>query len=377
MGLPEGSVSTGGFCRARKRLPLDMVSTLVQASGKLIAENVPESWLWKGRRVLLVDGTTALMPDTPDNQAVYPQQSTQKAGLGFPICRILGVICLSSGAVLDASIGRYKGEGGDEQKLLRNVQQTFRMGDLILGDAFFGTCFLLASLHERKIDAVFEQHGARKRVTEFRKGRRIGTRDHLIVLSKPKVKPDWMSEKAYDEVPEEITIRELKAGKKTIITTMLTSAQAEKHELKSLYKQRRHVELDLRNIKTTLGVEKLSCKTPEMNQKEIWVYFLVYNLIRIVMAQAAFLAEMLPRQLSFKHSLQLWNAWGQRVCGEMCPDNEYVLFELMAKKRVGNRPNRNEPRTVKQRPKALPLLMIPRRDAQAEIRKNGHPKKAK
>ena len=128
------------------------------------------------------------MPDTEENQATYPQQGGQKPGLGFPICRLVGVICLSSGAVLNASIGRYKGKGSDEQSLLRLILDTFDTGDLILGDAFYGTYFLLASLRERGIDAVFEQMGARKRVTDFRKGKRLGVKDprvlHTISLAK-------------------------------------------------------------------------------------------------------------------------------------------------------------------------------------------------
>ncbi len=119
--LPTVSTATGGYCRARQRLPLTMVSGLVCQTGKLINSQVPEQWSWQGRRVHLIDGTTVTMPDTEENQAVYPQQSSQKPGLGFPICRLVGVICLSSGAVLNASIGQFKGKGAGEQSVLRNI----------------------------------------------------------------------------------------------------------------------------------------------------------------------------------------------------------------------------------------------------------------
>lgn len=140
-GLPPVSTTTGGYCRARQRLPLPMVSELVCRTGELINSQIPGIWRWQGRRVHLIDGTTVTMPDTAENQAVYPQQNGQKPGLGFPICRLVGVICLSSGAVLNASIGRYKGKGSDEQSLLRNIIDTFNTGDLVLGDAFYGTFF--------------------------------------------------------------------------------------------------------------------------------------------------------------------------------------------------------------------------------------------
>ena len=143
------STTTGGYCRARQRLPLSMISELVSRAGELIDNQVPEQWLWKGKHVHLIDGTSVTMPDTLENQAEYPQQKAQKPGLGFPICRIVGVISLSSGAILNASIGRFKGKGSDEQSLLRHVLDTFKTDDLVLGDAFYGTYFLLASLIDR------------------------------------------------------------------------------------------------------------------------------------------------------------------------------------------------------------------------------------
>ena len=246
-----------------------------------------------------------------------------------------------------------------------------------MGDAFFGTYFLLASLYARKIDAVFEQFGARKRVADFRKGKRLGPKDHLVELAKPKRKPDWMTQEHYDAAPEHLTIRELKVIGKLIITTLLSSKAFPKNELNALYKKRWHVEVDFRNIKTTLGMETLSCKTPEMAEKEMWVYLLAYNLIRLLMAQSALLANILPRQLSFKHTVQLWIAWCQQAQSVCSQSDEGVLFILMAQNTVGNRPGRVEPRAVKRRPKAFPLLMEKRKNARKRIIDNGHPKKLK
>ncbi len=231
--------------------------------------------------------------------AAYPQPSSQKPGLGFPQCRLVGIICLASGAVLNTAMGPCKGKGSDEQSLLRSILDTLESGDILLGDAFYATYFLLC----------------------------------------PK--------------------------------------QTSKVALKRLYRDRWHIELDLRNIKTTLGMEKLSCLTPGMIEKEIWVYLLAYNLIRLLMCQSALSADLLPRQLSFKHTLQLWVAWRQSGVG--CDDDKKLanLFILIAQQKVGDRPRRIEPRAIKQRPKPFPLLMKRRQIAREEVRKNGHPKKLK
>jgi hypothetical protein len=374
-GLPSISTATGGYCRARKRLSADMISALVRCTEERIYNQLSEKWLWRGKRVCMVDGTTVTLPDTPENQAKYPQVGGQKEGLGFPICRIVGITCLASGAILNAAYGKTKGKGSSEQTLIREICSTFNEGDLVLGDAFYSTYFFLAWLIGHGIDGVFEQHGARKKVVDFSAGQRLGTKDHIITYSKPK-KPYWMSEADYALAPNDINIRELKVGGKVLITTMLCAKEVEKTELKKLYKKRWHVELDLRDIKTTMGMETLSCKTPEMIEKELWVYFLAYNLIRLLMSQSALLSKVLPRQLSFKHTLQLWGSWLQ--CGVIfCEENSLQLLTLIAQQKVANRPGRVEPRAVKRRPKPMPLLTKKRAEARAEIIKFGHPKKLK
>ena len=376
-GLPQCSTHTGAYCRARNRLPLDMVSTLARYTGRQIAARAPDAWHWRGRPVRLVDGTTVTLPDTPANQAAYPQSHNQKPGLGFPLCRIVGLVCLGSGAVLNAAIGGYSGKGSDEQSLLRTLLDTLERGDLLLGDAFYATYFLLCELRARGIDAVFEQYGSRQRTTDFRLGRRLGVRDHLLVITKPVRKLPWMRQADYDRAPQYITVRELRTGHKTLVTTLLCPKQTSKATLKALYKDRWHVELDLRNIKTTLGMAHLSCRTPTMAAKEIWVYLLAYNLIRLMMAQAARLADRLPRQLSFKHTVQLWIAWTEQGHGAPDDGKRYALFVLIAQQRVGERPGRIEPRALKRRLNNYPLLTKPRAQAREIVRIHGHPKKLK
>jgi hypothetical protein len=254
---------------------------------------------------------------------------------------------------------------------------TLEQNSVLVGDAFYATYFLLCALRERGIDAVFEQHGSRQRTTDFRRGQRLGQRDHLIVLQKPVLQPGWMSDAVYEQAPASLTVRELRTGGKTLVTTLLCAKQTSKDDLKQLYRDRWHVELDLRNIKTTLGMEHLSCLRPDMAIKEMWVYLLAYNLIRLLMAQAAYFTHRLPRQLSFKHTVQIGIALPQYRDLILHDDKRCILFELIAQQRVGDRPHRVEPRAVKRRPKTYPLLTKPRNIARALIRKYGHPAKLK
>ena len=366
------SPNTGAYCLARQKLPLPLLTQLTVKIGEIISQNTPPQWKWFGRSVRLVDGTTVSMPDTVKLQEIYPQPKSQKEGLGFPLCRLLAVSCLYTGVILNASMGPCKGKGSDEKSLLRDVLDTFENGDVVVGDAFFGSYFLLVEMMSRGVDVLFEQLGSRKSTTDFGKGVTLGKKDHLVDFNKPKKKPDWMSQKAYDDAPEKITIRELQVGQKILITTMLLAKDYPKKALKALYKQRWHVEVDFRNLKTTLGLVVLSCKTPKMCQKEMWVYFLANNLIRLLMAQAAVEHNLLPRQLSFKHTVQIWNTYS--LLKKALDDS---MFALVAKRSVGNRPGRMEPRAVKRRPKPYKLLMIPRAEAKQEIMINGHQKKMK
>ena len=329
------------------------------------------------RTFIIIELRKGCVPFIPANQALYPQPRSQKPGLGFPLCWMVGIVCLGSGAVLNAATGQYRGKGGDEQSLLRSILDTLERGGVLVGDAYYATYFLLGTLCERGIDAVFEQYGSRQRTTDFRCGQRLGQRDHLIVLEKPAIKPDWMSQADYEQAPDTLTVRELRTGGKILVTTLLCPKNTSKSDLKSLYRSRWHVELDLRNIKTTLGMERLSCQSPDMAIKEIWVYLLAYNLIRVMMAQAALLAHRLPRQLSFKHTVQIWIAWSQHDNVTNHDDKLSALFVLIAQQRVGERPGRIEPRAIKRRPKCYPLLTKPREIAREDVRKYGHPKKLK
>jgi len=184
-----------------------------------------------------------------------------------------------------------------------------------------------------------------------------------------------MTPEHFEQAPATRKVREFKAAGKIMVTTFLDAKAAPKNELKALYRRRWNVELDFRNIKTTLGMERLRCKTPEMVIKELWVYLLAYNLIRLLMAQAALLADQIPRQLSFKHTVQVWLSWQQRGGAEQDGACIHALLVLIAEPRVGLRPGRIEPRVLKRRANNFPLMTKPREEARAQVREHGHPKK--
>ena len=376
-GYNSISLATGGYCSARGRIPLDMISTLAKYSGKLVNNQVPNKWLFKGRHVKLIDGTTIAMPDTKANQESYPQSTGQKTGLGFPVSRVVGITSLSSGALLNASIGACKGKGTGEQSLLREMYGSFEKGDILLGDANFGTFFFLVYLQENGIDAVFEQMGPRINSGDFTQGVKLGSKDHIIELKKPNKRPHWMTKEEFKSSPTSIKIRELKVGGKLLITTFLKPKEITKRQLKDFYKCRWHIELDLRNIKTTMGMTEFSCKSPEMVIKEMWVYFLAYNLIRMLMVQAAIHANITPRDISFKHSLQFWLLWNQYQTSVDEIEIAQKILMFISSKIVGKRKGRIEPRAVKRRHNNMPRLKQPRNIARQEIRQNGHPKKLK
>jgi hypothetical protein len=365
-GLPAHSVRTGAYCRARARLPLELVSALARRTGELVSALSPERWRWRARAVKLLDGTTVSMPDSAVNQASYPQSSLQRPGVGYPLARVVGVICLASGVLRDAAMGACSGEGGSELALLRELYGAFERADIALGDALYCNYFVIAALQSRGVDVLFEQQGGR--ISDFRGGERLGVRDHVVCRERPR-RPAWMTAEQYEAVPHELTLRETRVGGRVLVTTLLDARDVSKQQLHELYLRRWQVELDLRHIKTTLGMEVLSCRSPQMNQKQVWVFLLAYNLIRLLMAQAAQLAQVHPRELSFKHTLQLWLQWSAHG---LLREQAHIerLLNYIAAHRIGNRPGRIEPRARRRRPKPFPLLKVPRAKARAMIRKS-------
>ncbi len=232
------STHTGAYCKARQRLPESFISDRVKSSGEYLQNITPKAFKWKGREVKLIDGTTASMPDTLENQKQYPQNPAQKKGLGFPIMRLTAIISLSSGAVLNLAMGNYY---SSEHGLLREMLDSLSGGDILLGDRYYCSYFLLAHLQKLNIDAVFKINTHRK--IDFRQGKHLGFHDHIVAWKKNQ-RPLWMDRKTYDELPAVIYMRELKKGKNIIATPLLDVKEYSKNELFELYEQRWQIELD-------------------------------------------------------------------------------------------------------------------------------------
>jgi DDE family transposase len=359
-GRKPCAAATNAYCEARRRLPAKVIRRLVRQTGRAIDDSASEHWLWKGRPVYLADGTTASMPDTPENQRAFPQSRAQGIGLGFPLARIVAVISLSTGVVRDLATGPYRGKETGETALFRTLLDNFAAGDVVLGDRVFASYFGIVVLVRRDVDGLFRMHQSRK--FDFRRGRRLGAKDHVVRWRKP-ARPGWMDEATYEQMPDELVIRELhikvqeagfRVSELVLVTTMHDPERSSKEELADLFFDRWNIELDLRSIKDVMQMDVLRCKSPGMVEKEIWMHALAYNLIRGVMARAAGANDEQPRQVSFKGALQTMTAF-QDYLRQAAPRERGRLVEEMlraiASHRVGDRPNRVEPRANKRRPK--------------------------
>lgn len=364
-GKSSCSSDTGAYCKARLRLPEALLPRLVRDTADRLQGHAPKTWLFHGRAVTLVDGTTASMPDTPENQAAYPQHANQKPGCGFPIARIVVLISLATGAILDAAIGPRKGKLSGESTLLRGLHGRLGRGDILLADRGFCSYLEVALLLAQGVDVVMRDH--KNRPVDFRKGRRLGDDDHLVEWSKPQ-RASGMDRETYAPIAETLTVREVRVrvvqrGFRTrvliVMTTLLDPEEFTHDELADLYRARWYAELDLRSIKQTLKMDVLRCMTPEMVRKEIWGHLLATNLIRGVMAEAARQHDVLPRQLSFQGARQTMEGFrgelshASPIAAERLRE---AALKAIASHRVGNRPDRIEPRVRKRRPKAYPLM---------------------
>jgi putative transposase len=337
-------------------------------SGRQVEEQSPPGWLWHGREVRVVDGSTVTMPDTRKNQAAYPQQKSQQPGCGFPIARILVIFSLAVGTVLEAAIGKYQGKQSGENSLFRKLYDTLGEGDIVLADRYFsGWCDIALPL-ARGIDVVVRKHQLRR--TDFRTGKRLGKDDHLVFWPRLQ-RPKWMSEAEYATLPDGLTLREVRIrvvqkGFRTrslvVVTTLLDAEVYPPEEIALLYRRRWEAELHLRSLKTVLQMDHLRCKTPQRVRNEFFTHLLAYNLIRGVMAAAAFQSGKSPWQISFKGTLQTLAQFLPILLSKTSSEAWCEsLLTAVATHVVGNRPNRFEPRRVKRRPKPYKLLQKHRR----------------
>jgi hypothetical protein len=348
-------------------------------TGSALETNVDSRWLWKQRRVYVFDGSTVTMPDTQENQRAYPQPKVQQPGLGFPLARIGALFSLASGAVLDLGICRYAGKGQSESGMLRAMWSIFRPGDVLLADRLMCAWTEMVVLKQRGVDCVCRFTSHRK--TDFRRGKRLGPGDHIVIWPKP-TKPRTVDREMYDTLPESLTIREVRVrvaqpGFRTetliVATTLLDADEFTNCDLAQLYRARWNAELDLRSLKQTLQMDALRCKTPELVRKEIWTHILAYNLVRTIIAQAAVKHGIEPRTISFKGAIQTLEAF-QPVIAIQCRRNAVFrtqlyqqLLDAIAVHRVADRPDRYEPRQRKRRNKKYDLLTKPRHEVKRRI----------
>ncbi|HEX9785692.1 MAG TPA: IS4 family transposase [Opitutaceae bacterium] len=370
---PSGN--TGAYCRARAKLPASIIRRLSCELAQRCEHSVPGHWLWHGRHVRLADGFTASMSDTKANQAAYPQNTAQRAGLGFPIARCVVLLSLATGMALDLAVGPYAGKESGETALLRQLIPRFSAGDILLADRFYCSYFMICLLLAGGVDFVTRLH--QRRTADFRRGKRLGPGDHVIQWSRPP-RPDWMDQATYEQMPESITLREVEVSvaqpgfrvRSLVVVTTLADAKYTRDDLAELYHRRWLAELDIRAIKVSLGMDVLRCKSPEMVLREIWSCLLAYNLIRQSMLNAASAHELSPRQLSFTAAMQQIAAgWTVLLLGNQLEAQRIVELqqEHLAQHQVGDRPNRVEPRAIKRRPKPHKLLTKPRAEARAEL----------
>jgi len=366
-GQKPCSAGTGAYCTARDKLPEEVSHRLVCQTGSQYEQQAARSWFWQGRKVRVVDGTTVTMPDTPENQAAYPQPKRQRAGCGFPLVRLVVVFSLAVGTVLDAALGTYQGKQTGENSLFRQLHPLLDEGDVVLADRYFSGWFDLALLRQRRVDVVVRKH--QLRATDFRTGTWLGKGDHLVRWTKPS-RPPWMTPEQYAALPDELELREVRVrvrqpGFRTrsvlVVTTLLNPEEYPADELAALYRQRWQAELYLKSIKIVLQMDHLRCKTPERVRNEIWTHLLGYNLLRGVMAMAGLSADVPPWSISFKGTLQTLNAFLPMLHGGVELDFWCrALLEAIASHAVGNRPDRFEPRVLKRRPKKYDYMCEPR-----------------
>lgn len=364
---PLPSPDPSAYCQARQRLPEGLFRRLVRTVGERLQARGRDEYPWHGHAVFLLDGSTLLLPDTPANQAVYPQHSNQAPGCGFPLVRFVCLFSLHTGAVLDVGIGAWSTH---ELHLARPLYARLQPGDVAMGDSLFCTYADIALLQQAGVDSVFHMHGAR--AVDFRRGQRLGKHDHLVTWLKPRRCPQGMEAACFAQLPDQLLMREIRfpveqkgfrPQKITLATTFTDPLAYPPEELAALFLRRWQAELNLRHIKTTLGMEMLTTKTPEMARKELLCHLLAYNLMRSLMREAGDAFDIDPLRLSLQETLRHLRHFlpelAHAPAGKRRRIYERLLFTV-ARKSVPLRTGRNEPRVRKRRPKPFPLMKKPR-----------------
>jgi hypothetical protein len=375
MGGPTISTDTGGYCKARKRLPEGLFSRLARRVGAALSGRAGQDDLWCGRRLKVVDGTGCSMPDTPANQKEYPQPSSQLRGCGFPALSLVGVFCLATGAALDIALGR---ENAHDLTLFRWLRRVFEPGDVMLADRGFCSYAEIALLWKQGVDTVMRLH--QTRAASSGRPRVFRVKDRVETWKRPATCPKGLRKSDYRRLPKTLKVREVgyrvetpgfRTHTVTLATTLLDAERYSADALAELYFDRWTVELDFAYIKTTMQMDVLRGKTPAMVRKEIWTHLLAYNIIRSLMWEAAMEHGVDPTRVSFKGTLQRVTALSGVCASPRSQQATHIWTALLygvAADLVPHRPDRIEPRVRKRRPKAYPLMTKPRAELKAQLR---------
>jgi hypothetical protein len=367
--LPIPSSSTGAYCQARLRLPFQKLRDTHAHTATELQRKIRPNQLWLGRHVKVIDGTGVSMPDTPENQAVWPQHANLTKGCGFPVAKLVGCFCLASGALLDFAEGN---KHIHESRLFRRQYHLFNEGDVALTDRGFCSYSCIAELLAKGVDTVMRINKSRS--VDFRKGKCLGPKDRLLTWTKPASRPKGFTKRQWEAIPKSLTLRishiQIDApGFRTqsivMVTTLIDPIAYPVEDLAKLYLRRWSVELFFRDIKITLGMDILRCRTPDMVRKEIALHAIAYNLVRGLMQEAAALYEVDITRLSFKGSVDTLRQWSETFnAAHSKPREQRRLFnhllQIIAEDIVPYRPERSEPRVRKRRPKNYRLMTRPR-----------------
>ena len=373
-GATKPSLNTGGYAKARKRLPEKVLQSLFEHTGQALSVEARPEQLWQGRSVKLLDGSNVVMADTAANQKDYPQHKNQKVGCGFPIAKLVVMFSLTTAAAIGVRIAALN---TSEITLARSWYSTLEPNDVVLADRAYGSYVDLALVQQQGADGVFRKHQSRK--SDFRRGQRLGKNDHIVTWTRPIRRPQGMDKAEFEALPQTLEVREVRFSvhrpgwrtqSVTVVTTLLDPQAYPQAQLANLYGLRWQAEINLDHIKTTLGMEMLQAQSPEMVRKEIYVHLMAYNLLRYLMWQAASQVGQVALRLSVQGSRQSFNQFRSLLAeaGRVRLSRySQKLLDMIAQTTVPLRPNRYEPRKRKRRPKAFPLMNEPRATLQQKL----------
>jgi hypothetical protein len=370
LGLQARHIQGGNsaYVQARQRLPKERLHSVLGATAQAADRRAGQRGYLNGRPVKVVDGSTTQLPDTAANQKKFPQPGSQKPGCGFPVIRFVALLSLCSGAIVEVIMDSLHSH---ELRLFRWLWETLRQGDIIVGDRSFGEYTTAAALPARGVDLIARLHHWRK--VDYRKAKRLGKNDGLFVWAKGWQQSRILTKTEWRQLPAQITVRVVRFTatirgfrnrRITLVTTLLDPKFYPFEQLAATYLRRWQLELSLRDLKTTLGMEQLRCQSPEMAQKELLAYLIAHNLVRCLIAEATAGLEMDPRRLSFKGTVDSLRQYTQAIAQARNQRQRRQLWNQLLRSLVQDalplRPGRREPRAVKHRPKPYPLLNQPR-----------------